>query len=177
MGIAEPEGVKLPCNDDMETERSLDDSEEARLVTPGNSPPASPVTIKLQVNVSKMAKSPNLEDTPAKTKQDPPGDSEGKSKVTNVQVESEEVAPNSQSPMSAPPSPRPSADAAVPNVIPSSPVEGKGRARQWSPNEQGIDTKRELPEGWTPGPNSVICGRGKECFEAEGVSEASLAAW
>jgi hypothetical protein len=47
----------------------------------------------------------------------------------------------------------------------------------WHPPEVNIDLKIVLPEGWVPSPDSVICGRGKECFEAEGVRCDFMWAW
>ena len=49
--------------------------------------------------------------------------------------------------------------------------EGNDQDQEQSPNyDAALDTKRELPNGFKPTPYSVICGRGKECFESEGVS-------
>ena len=40
-------------------------------------------------------------------------------------------------------------------------------------SEFSNDVKRKLPDHFEPTPSSVICGRGKECFESEGVSITS----
>ena len=37
-------------------------------------------------------------------------------------------------------------------------------------SEFSNDVKRKLPEDFVPSSYSIICGRGKECFESEGVS-------
>lgn len=165
MGVAEPEGVKLPRQDDFATDSASED--DMTVVT--HSPPPSPVTVKHQVSVPGMAK----------TKKDPPSingtcdSARDSTKDTNQERLKKQNECVSEKTPSAPSSPVPSGKNAVPsspvstgkNVVPSSPGGGSEQTKQWAQSELGIDSKRELPKGWTPGPNSVICGRGKECFE------------
>lgn len=178
MGEAESEGVnsKLPGNDAMETV-SVPEGEEAPLmITPGNSPPTSPVTVKhLQVEVSIPLEDPeNVGDCESQVEQSPTALSipEEGSQAQNQSTDFANV-PKSPRPSTSPSSPPPSPMKGV-QVIPSSPLGGNEKAKEWSPTQLGVDNKTELPAGWKPGPNSVICGRGKECFEAEGVSHTGI---
>ena len=167
MGVAEPEGVKLPRNDDIVAKDAIDE-EEVAPVTPGHSPPCSPVTIKPNVSVSKLAKEQMKEQT---TKEDPPA-MEGQAKtrsnsVSNAAAENPKQTQTETEKTSTVTPPGSPASVDKDMVDPSNQVGviSLEKAKEWAASELGIDMKRELPKGWTPGPNSVICGRGKECFE------------
>ena len=61
-----------------------------------------------------------------------------------------------------------------PPVSPASPkalvrTKPKRAYRKSKPSANSTPKKR-LPADFVPGPDSVICGRGKDCFESEGVS-------
>ena len=97
----------------------------AAIVTPANSPPSSPTSVKLTVPRSKKEAKPDKVKTCAESSSSKGSGSSSKSY-------------NDKSVMAH--------------------------------YDVHLDVKKELAPDFEPTPNSVICGRGKECFDSEGVS-------
>jgi len=98
----------------------------AAIVTPANSPPSSPTSVKLTV-----PRSSKKEDKPEKITTAESSSSKGGSGSSKIHSDKSVMAYY----------------------------------------DVHLDVKKELAPDFEPTPNSVICGRGKECFDSEGVSK------